>query len=351
MSGLVVRRKGFTLIELLVVVAIIGILIAMLLPAIQAAREAARRSACSNNLKQLALACHTYHDTHKELPPVHATSAQASWIFFIFPYMEQRNMYDKATSTGAQGNSTYLIATGTIAGGKAQWVQDFTSAAFVCPTRRGPMLSRNNNGFSCTPTDYAACNSTSMATGCFSNNGSLPPSASQANGSLIEPAQYRNVAGKGAIKSSTNFGSISDGLSYTTLIGEKHFFRGWTLGRSADGDGPCIGYYTNSQSSWSGYMRVGGSSAANGASGFSATCAQGDASGNDLLLYDVNTGPVAGASVTPTYQMAFGSWHPEVVQFAMGDGSVQQIRREDFPPAFVSYMIGRDDGNTWTIDQ
>ena len=63
------RRQGFTLIELLVVIAIIAILIALLLPAVQKAREAARRSSCKNNLKQIGLALHNYHDTFRTFPP------------------------------------------------------------------------------------------------------------------------------------------------------------------------------------------------------------------------------------------------------------------------------------------
>lgn len=96
-------RSGFTLVELLVVIAIIGILVALLLPAVQAAREAARRTQCKNNLKQIGLALHNYHDTQKSFPPgtVWGTGARYSnprtggYIMHIFPYLEQSNVYDK----------------------------------------------------------------------------------------------------------------------------------------------------------------------------------------------------------------------------------------------------------------
>jgi prepilin-type N-terminal cleavage/methylation domain-containing protein len=88
------KRAGFTLVELLVVIAIIGILVALLLPAIQAAREAVRRASCQNNLRQLGIALHNYHDVLGELPPSRIPTPLNNWMALTLPFIEQKNVQD-----------------------------------------------------------------------------------------------------------------------------------------------------------------------------------------------------------------------------------------------------------------
>ena len=96
-AGRTARRTAFTLVELLVVIAIIGILIALLLPAVQAAREAARRISCSNHLKQIGTALHSYHSGHGVLPFATGYNIKitGTWVAFVLPYMEQQAVYDQ----------------------------------------------------------------------------------------------------------------------------------------------------------------------------------------------------------------------------------------------------------------
>ena len=144
------QKRGFTLIELLVVIAIIAVLIALLLPAVQQAREAARRSQCKNNMKQLGLALHNYHDTLKLFPPglvgrCTTPDLNANGKVFLLPYLDQAPLYNLANFNGSFSNNDAVGkecgTQGTFSGDPATngnlAVVQTKLAAFLCPSDSG----------------------------------------------------------------------------------------------------------------------------------------------------------------------------------------------------------------------
>ncbi len=154
------RTAGFTLVELLVVIAIIGILVALLLPAIQAAREAARRTQCTNNLKQLGVGLHNYHDAHKVLPAAaYCTAANTishchTWIESLLPFIEQQNWYDQINFRAWNHQ-----------GGNPAVLNDVVVGSLLCPSDPDSGLYPNAREFGYTPCVTCTTGDTSQSMG------------------------------------------------------------------------------------------------------------------------------------------------------------------------------------------
>lgn len=315
------RRFGFTLIELLVVIAIIAILIALLLPAVQQAREAARRTQCKNNLKQIGLALHNYHDTTNRFPPGgfwNATNAgvtyqQGSVLTHILPYIEQSTIYNQIPFSSPPLPSRDINET-VMADGRLMRIA-VSVPAYICPS---DTAGSNYNGRS-TVQNYAGSKGASNAGSPAGGNPAGSPPCADAYLSFAKPAGGANgVAGPFHRNNRCdNMRDIVDGLSNTIFFGEvrpecsNHMRQGWL--------------------------------ASNNGQGMAST------------LYPINLN-TCNASATSgcnwinnwTNEFGFRSRHVGGAQFLLGDGAVRFIS-ENIDHESYNRLGGKADGLTVTV--
>ena len=283
-------RAAFTLVELLVVIAIIGVLVALLLPAVQSAREAARRVQCQNNLRQIGLALHGYNDVHGRLPYLRSGGGQNrhTWALLMLPYMEQTAIYQAYSTplTGVSqtdGMNNHTATDPQIISARSAQVK-----VFYCPTRRATRaLSPITTGSTVTglPSDYAAN---------MGDTGTAPTTG-------VFPAVNANH-----VLAGVRLAEITDGLSNTVFIGEKHIVNKMINDYAQDGM-----IYSASENLT--YNRRGNSST-----------------------------PLANGPQT-AINSQFGSWHPGGCQFVFGDDSVRSLSPA-LPGATLGLYLNKDDG-------
>lgn len=216
------RRRGFTLIELLVVIAIIAVLIALLLPAVQQAREAARRTQCKNNLKQMGLAMHNYHDTYNMFPPGAIASSVGgwgtSWYMRVLPFVDQAPVFNKLTFSGTHHGWAWTGSAEGNANGQVLRGASFTFA--LCPS--SPLNPIANNDIPVTNPQYYGISGATDGNGYTNPPGSLRPCCSCCSGQELTG----QISGAGMLVPTRGLSTkdVTDGTSNTVMIGESSNF-------------------------------------------------------------------------------------------------------------------------------
>ncbi len=320
------KRHGFTLVELLVVIAIIGILVGLLLPAVQAAREAARRMQCSNNLKQLGLACHMFHDTFKKFPYgilrndglyPHPDTGKAGTpppanrryplMFQLLPYIEQQALYDWYDQFDFNRNRRDRLNPTTDWTGN--WFLKQSVTTYVCPSNPGGLWNESSD-----PTEDGRY-FRGHYFGCAGTRAYPRADASNARPSLFNPfapavaATYAAGGDKtdGMFNRCKRYGiaECTDGTSNTLMLGERKYFD------------PIFDAVTGDRIRDWGWLWFGGEGDANLATGVPIN-----------MMLPANFTTLSGGVQQIIFEdriNSFGSMHTGGANFALCDGSVTFI--------------------------
>lgn len=280
-------RRAFTLVELLVVIAIIGILVALLLPAVQAAREAARRMSCSNNLKQMGVGLHNYHDSIKKIP-FGWDQRGAMWSTMILPYIEQSTVYDQLIFQEAGPGNWDSGSFNTTACG-------LTYNVYRCPSQPGP-LHINNQGI---PNRFSASYR--------GNSGSESTSDDDSTIPIPGTKSLQNIRQNGIFYACSDnaFKDVIDGLSSTIFLAEAQTDEGFSK------DGNAMDFWVI------GSPQADPCQCNNSNNGTEFTESVGS-------TYErMNMRKYNPAATGYLMEICHGSFHPGGAMFVFGDGSVQ----------------------------